>query len=124
MTVAVSWDEDGVTFTIAHGTSSSYQIGLLDTYNLDGWRGEDCLNGMAEWLICHPVGATGKTLQTVWDIPLVDPGNTTRHTLTEHEEGALTYVLLDDADTCVGTWGQLTDYYITSTYACPVMTVE
>ncbi len=117
-TISVLWEIGGVTITIENGPLSAYKFGLLDTLNDDGWRGEDCLDGMASFLHCHPLGETGGSLSTVFDVNLVEAGLTTRHTHAEGTEGALTYVLLDPDGNCLGTWGHLPDYYISSALAC------
>jgi len=124
MTVDVRWEATGVTITITNGPYPSYQLGVLDTMNEDGWRGEDCLNGMAGFLHCHPLTQTGGTLTTVFDVDLVEPGYTTRHTLAEGTEGALTYALLDPDGSCLATFGHLPDYYVSSLLGCPLADTE
>ncbi len=118
-TINVLWETEGVTITIENGPLTAYQLGMLDTLNEDGWRGEDCLNGMAGHLHCHPLGETGGNLATVFDVNLVEDGLTTRHTHAEGTEGALTYALLDPDGNCLGTWGHLPDYFTSSALACP-----
>jgi hypothetical protein len=118
-TINVSWEPDGMTISIENGPFPAYTLGLLDTLNEDGWRGEDCLNGMAGHVFCHPLGETGGTLTTVFDIGLIEAGYTTRHTHAEGSEGALTYALMDPDGNCLASFGHLPDYYISSTLACP-----
>jgi len=124
-TINVLWEapelgtDEAMTITIENGPFPSYQLGLLDTLNEDGWRGEDCLNGMAGHTHCHPLGATGGTLTTVYDIALIEDGYTTRHTHAEGSAGELTYALLDPDGNCLVTFGHLPDYYTSSSLACP-----
>ena len=117
--IDITWTEEGVTISIENGPLPEYQLGMLDTLNEDGWRGEDCLNGMAGYTHCHPLGETGGTLATVFDVAMVEPGVSTRHTRAEGAEGALTYALLDAEGNCLVAFGNLPDYYISSVLACP-----
>ncbi len=61
---------------------------------------------------------------TVFDVALVEPGYTTRHTHAEGTEGAITYALLDPDGSCLATFGHLTDYYVSSVLGCPVSGTE
>jgi hypothetical protein len=117
--IEMSWTEEGLSITITNPTMASYQLGLVDTLNGDGWRGEDCLDGMAGHLHCHPLGPTGGTLLTVFDVNLVEAGVSTRHTRAEGAEGALSYALLGPDGTCLAAFGHLPDYYISSALSCP-----
>ena|GEM_PF-6329366 len=118
-TINVTWSTEGMTIEIENGPLSAYNLGLVDTLNDDGWRGEDCLNGMAGERFCHPLGAEGGSLITVYSIDLIEAGSTTRHTQTEGSENALTYALLDTDGNCLATFGHLPDYYTSSELACP-----
>jgi hypothetical protein len=116
--VTMTWTEAGVEIVI-DGEHESYQLGLTDLTD-DGWRGEDCLGGMAGVQVCHPMGTTGGSLATVFDVSMVNEGSATRHTYEEHLAGNLTYVLLDPDGVCLKAWGYDPGFYAGSWLECPI----
>ena len=96
------WDSSGVTLNIG-GDDGGYSFGMSEGGE-NGWTGEDCLDGMGGFVICHDdVSEDGITLETVFRPSDVEPNLTTLLGETSSNAGSVTYMVQGDTD--CWTWG-------------------
>ncbi len=115
-TVAVTWDDAGVSVAIDGGTAS-YSVGMAETGAGDaGWFGESCVRGEEPWGyndygfdVCHDLSNTGGSLRSVSAVDDVVAGSATL--FSQRLEGNLTYVLTEQSGAACWVWGDDVTYY-------------
>jgi hypothetical protein len=118
--IDMTWDAEGVTVWISGMDTTGFDFGIAETADgVNGWYGEDCLNGTLGYNLCHVFNnSQSGTLLSVFDdvqseadLDLVVAGETTLF----HQvfDGMLTYVVTIDNGECF-VWGNDPSYYLGS----------